>query len=50
MSNHYTKAGARRAVKAINARLVLLHKDGHIGAKQYISLSETFQRIHARMK
>jgi hypothetical protein len=50
MPGHYTKAGARRAVKAIKARLHLLHKDGHIGAKQYVSLSDTFDRLYSRMK
>jgi len=50
MPGHYTKAGARRAVKAIQARLNNLYRDGHIGAKQFVSLSETFTRIHNRMK
>jgi len=50
MPGHYTKAGARRAIKAIQARLRNLHSDGHLGAKQYVSLSETFVRIHNRLK
>ena len=50
MSSHYTKAGARRAVKAIQARLLHLQKDGHMGAKQYVSLNETFTRTYNRMK
>lgn len=50
MGSHYTKAGARRAVKAIQARLLNLHKDGHIGSKQYVSFSESFTRIYNRMK
>jgi hypothetical protein len=50
MPSHYTKAGARRAVKAIQARLLHLHKDGHIGAKQYVSFNESFTRIYNRMK
>ena len=50
MPGHYTKAGARRAVKAIQASLLHLHKDGHIGAKQYVSLNETFTRTYNRMK
>ena len=50
MPGHYTKAGARRAVKAIQARLLHLHKDGHLGAKQYVSLNDTFDRLYSRMK
>jgi len=50
MRKNYTNAGARRACKSIMGKLLRLHQDGHIGSKQYISLSETITRLHNRMK
>ena len=47
---NYTQAGARRALKSINGKLNRLHQDGYLGAKQYISLSESMTRIHNRLK
>ena len=47
---NYTNAGARRAVKAICAKLLKLHQDGHISSKQYISLDDSMKRLYGRMK
>ena len=47
---NYTQAGARRSVKAIMSKLLKLHQDGHMSAKQYVSLNDTMVRLHNRMK
>lgn len=47
---NYTKAGAKRAIKAIQSKLLKLHQDGHVGAKQFISFSESFDRLYNRCK
>ncbi len=47
---NYTKAGSRRAIDAIQAKLLKLHQDGYVASKQYISLSETFARLKAKCR
>ena len=47
---NYTQAGARRSVKAICSKLLKLHQDGYMSAKQYVSLDETMKRLYNRMK
>jgi hypothetical protein len=47
---NYTNAGARRACKAIKAKLSRLQMDGYISAKQFVSLDESFSRIMNRLK
>lgn len=47
---NYTQAGARRACKAINSKLARMHQDGYISAKQFVSLSDTFTRLHNKLK
>lgn len=50
MRKNYTNAGARRAIKSIQGKLLRLHQDGHVASKQYISLSETMTRLHTKLK
>lgn len=47
---NYTQAGARRALKAVCAKLLKLHQDGYMSGKQYVSLDENFKRMYNRMK
>jgi len=47
---NYTQAGARRACKAIKSKIAKMQSDGYISAKQFVSLSETFTRIHNKLK
>lgn len=47
---NYTNAGSRRAVKSIMGKLLRLHQDGHISSKQYITLSDTMNRLHNKLK
>jgi hypothetical protein len=47
---NYTKAGAKRALISMGAKLSRLQMDGYISAKQFISLDESMRRIYNRIK
>lgn len=50
MPNHYTKAKGRKAVKAIQAKLLKLHQSGFCSAQSYISLNKSMTQIYNKIK
>jgi len=47
---NYTRAGARRACGDIARKVARMHQDGYISAKQFVSITDTFDRLQKRLK
>jgi hypothetical protein len=47
---NYTKAGARRACKAIQSKLQKLMADGYISPSMFVKLAEPYDRIKNKLK
>ena len=48
--SNYTRAGARRAVKAISSKIRKLHEDGYVSPQKYISLISDMKRLEGTIK